>query len=340
MRANSERKLPGFQFLLQFSYHRCFFIDRKEFIEANRDCTTADLDEIQNNIYKLIHSTKRRNQEIQICCLLQLRSQAFLIFLSLSLITSEGVSSTSRGSFIFPGAQSYPHRSFSEEVAVLDSYFGSLGSGSKAYVMGSSDKQQKWHVYSVCAAPLHSSTPMYTMEMCMTSLDRSKAAVFYKMNSNSAALMTDSSGIREILPHSDICDFEFDPCGYSMNAIEGNAISTIHITPEDGFSYASFEAAGYDPKDVDLSQLVSRVLRCFEPSEFSIALHADISSSSLEKTSSLEVKGYDLEEKSCEELGMDGSIVYQKFVKTESCGSPRSVLKCCWKDEEKEEKEY
>ncbi|XP_074325925.1 S-adenosylmethionine decarboxylase proenzyme-like [Apium graveolens] len=246
----------------------------------------------------------------------------------------------SRGSFIFPGAQSYPHRNFSEEVTVLDSYFGKLGLGSKAYVMGSFDKQQKWHVYSACAASQHSSDPMYTMEMCMTSLDRSKASVFYKTNSNSAAVMTDSSGIREILPNSNICDFEFDPCGYSMNAIEGNAISTIHITPEDGFSYASFEAAGYDPKDVNLSRLVSRVLRCFEPSEFSVALHADVSSSLLEKTSSLEVKGYHLEEKSCEELGMDGSIVYQKFVKTESCGSPRSVLKCCWKDEEKEEKEY
>lgn len=34
-----------------------------------------------------------------------------------------------RGSFIFPGAQSYPHRSFSEEVAILDGYFGKLGLG-------------------------------------------------------------------------------------------------------------------------------------------------------------------------------------------------------------------
>jgi S-adenosylmethionine decarboxylase len=25
----------------------------------------------------------------------------------------------------------------------------------------------------------------------------------------------------------------FDPCGYSINAIEGAAISTIHVTPED-----------------------------------------------------------------------------------------------------------
>ncbi|KAK1389880.1 S-adenosylmethionine decarboxylase proenzyme [Heracleum sosnowskyi] len=245
-----------------------------------------------------------------------------------------------RGCFIFPGAQSYPHRSFSEEVSVLDSFFGKLGSGSKAYIMGGSDKQQKWHVYSVCAGSACTLDPVYTMEMCMTSLERHKASVFYKTNSSSATLMTNNSGIQNILPNSEICDFEFDPCGYSMNAIEGPAVSTIHITPEDGFSYASFEAVGYDPKSVNLEQLVSRVLNCFEPREFSIALQADVASELLEKTSSVDVKGYRMEEKTCEELGMDGSIVYQKFVKNESCESPRSVLKCCWKEEEKEEKEY
>jgi S-adenosylmethionine decarboxylase len=70
-------------------------------------------------------------------------------------------------------------------------------------------------------------------------------------------------------------------CGYSMNAIEGAAISTIHVTPEDGFSYSSFEAAGYDFEDVNLSQLVERVLACFQPTEFSVALHTDIAEKEL-----------------------------------------------------------
>ena len=51
--------------------------------------------------------------------------------------------------------------------------------------------------------------------------------------------MTDNSGIRKILPNSEICDFDFEPCGYSMNSVEVAAVSTIHITPEDGFSYAA-----------------------------------------------------------------------------------------------------
>lgn len=40
------------------------------------------------------------------------------------------------------------HRSFTEDVAVLDSYFGKLGSGSKAYVMGGADKSQQWQIIS------------------------------------------------------------------------------------------------------------------------------------------------------------------------------------------------
>ncbi|MBD4021989.1 hypothetical protein GUI04_24080, partial [Xanthomonas citri pv. citri] len=52
-----------------------------------------------------------------------------------------------RGSFIFPGAQSYPHRSFTEEVMVLDSHFGK-NLNSSAYIMGGDDKNRNWHVYS------------------------------------------------------------------------------------------------------------------------------------------------------------------------------------------------
>ncbi|KAK9059995.1 hypothetical protein SSX86_020699 [Deinandra increscens subsp. villosa] len=245
-----------------------------------------------------------------------------------------------RGCFIFPSAQSYPHRSFSEEVSVLDGHFEKLGLSSKAYVMGGFDKPQKWFVYSASAGPVSACDQVYTLEMCMTSLDREKASVFYKTQLSSAATMTEDSGIRMILPKSEICDFEFDPCGYSMNAIEQGAVSTIHVTPEDGFSYASFEAVGYDLKQESLEQLVQRVLACFEPGEFSIAVGAP---KSLETSGSIVVDGYELEEKSCEDLGSEGWIVYQKFVKRDGsfCGSPRSVLKCeSWKEKGNEEKEY
>ncbi|XP_051146091.1 S-adenosylmethionine decarboxylase proenzyme-like [Andrographis paniculata] len=241
-----------------------------------------------------------------------------------------------RGSFIFPGAQPFPHRNFSEEVAVLDSYFGDLGSsGSRAYVMGNAGKNQKWHVYAACADDsVESFEPVYTLEMCMTGLNRDKASVFYKSNFSTAATMTENSGIRKILPESEICDFEFDPCGYSMNSIEGAALSTIHVTPEDGFSYASFEAAGYDFKSLSLGSLVGRVLACFEPKEFSVSVHAEAGA---ELVIDFDVKGYGANERVVEEMGANGSMVYCKFVESGArCGSPKSVLRGFVEDEEKE----
>ncbi|KAI3520932.1 hypothetical protein L1887_10387 [Cichorium endivia] len=248
-----------------------------------------------------------------------------------------------RGSFIFPGAQVYPHRSFTEEVMVLDSHFGNLDSN--AYVMGGDDKNQKWHVYSASAEGTESVTPVapvYTLEMCMTGLSKKNASVFFKSESSSAAVMTEDSGIRKILPESQICDFEFDPCGYSMNAIEQDAISTIHVTPEDGFSYASFEAVGYDFKSMDLSRLIERVLGCFEPSEFSVALHGDeLRDLGLdENDNNLNVKGYSVEEMKFEGLGEGGGeMVYFGFVRGgSSCWSPRSTLRgSCWSETENED---
>ncbi|KAK6279692.1 PREDICTED: S-adenosylmethionine decarboxylase proenzyme [Theobroma cacao] len=241
------------------------------------------------------------------------------------------------GSFIFPGAQPFPHRNFSEEVAILDRFFLKLGSRRKAYIMGSSDKTKKWHVYSAYAERSGHSDPVYTLEMCMTGLDKKKASVFYKTHVSSAVLMTEHSGIREILPQSQICDFEFDPCGYSMNSIEKDAISTIHVTPEDGFSYASFEAAGYDFETVKLNQLIERVLACFRPTEFSVSLHADVNGDVLDHRIPLDVNGYCCEERRFDVLGNGSSVIYYSFIGADVCVSPRSILKCCWSEDEKDE---
>ncbi|KAE9590291.1 putative adenosylmethionine decarboxylase [Lupinus albus] len=242
-----------------------------------------------------------------------------------------------RGSFIFPGAQPFPHRSFSDEVTLLDSYFHNLGSGSIAYEMGDPDnKSQIWHIYSSSAEFQTLLEAVYGLEICMTGLDKEKASVFFKENTCSAALMTKESGIRNILPQSDICDFDFDPCGYSMNGIEGNAISTIHVTPEDGFSYASFEAVGYAFKDITLTQLVERVLTCFQPNEFSVALHTNVQGEKLVEKFPLDIEGYFCNDKSYEVLGEGGAVMFHSFVQSDYRASPRSTLRCCssWSDEE------
>ncbi|CAH8364661.1 unnamed protein product [Eruca vesicaria subsp. sativa] len=232
-----------------------------------------------------------------------------------------------RGSFLSPGGQPFPHRNFSEEVSVLDGHFTKLGLSSVGYLIGDDDETKKWHVYSASSdAKNVNKKNVYTLEMCMTGLDKDKASMFYK---NVSSSMTDTSGIRKILPQSQICDFEFEPCGYSMNSVEGEAISTIHVTPEEGFSYASFEAVGYDFTNMDLSFLVSKVLTCFEPKQFSVAIHSSIAHKS---SLCVELEDYGCRETTMESLGEErGIVMYQRFEKMGMyCGSPRSTLKCEW----------
>ncbi|ODQ67892.1 S-adenosylmethionine decarboxylase [Nadsonia fulvescens var. elongata DSM 6958] len=74
-----------------------------------------------------------------------------------------------------------------------------------------------------------------------------------------------------IVPHV-IDSFGFAPCGYSCNAVFPNSnYYTIHVTPEDQYSYASFEsnvpAKQYGLKSCDI---VQRVLGIFRPGKFSL----------------------------------------------------------------------
>ncbi|XP_072992390.1 S-adenosylmethionine decarboxylase proenzyme-like [Typha latifolia] len=245
--------------------------------------------------------------------------------LSLSVLAAK----YSRGTFIFPGAQPSPHRSFSEEVSCLNCFFGSLTSGGNAYVIGdAAEPKQKWYIYYATQKP---EMPMVTLEMCMTGLDSKRASIFFKNSADghsSAKEMTKLSGISDIIPEMDICDFEFDPCGYSMNGIYGSALSTIHVTPEEGFSYASYEAMGFDSGSLDYAGLVKRVLRCFGPSEFSVAVTIfgghGLAGSWGKKVG---IDAYTCNNTVEQELPGGGILMYQSFTAaTESAVSPRSIL--------------
>lgn len=242
----------------------------------------------------------------------------------------------SRGTFIFPGAQPSPHRSFSEEVSALNYFFGDLASGGNAYVMGDPDSPNRnWHIYYATEKP---EVPMVTLEMCMTGLDIEKASIFFNEDPQSKT-MTKRSGIPNIIPEMEICDFEFEPCGYSMNAICGPALSTIHVTPEDGFSYASYEAAGFDPMKLGFGGLVERVLSCFGPTDFSVAVTIfggrGQASSWGQKVYVDGYKHMDLVE---QELPNGGLLMYQSFsASVAGWESPRSTLHC-FDGEEREEK--
>ncbi|KAF2310158.1 hypothetical protein GH714_006983 [Hevea brasiliensis] len=256
----------------------------------------------------------------------------------------------SRGSFIFPNYQPAPHRSFSEEVNALNGFFSCLKP--KAYVLlgDPASPNRNWHIYSASSRKsVEDRTDMITFEMCMTGLDKKKAAVFFKRSADadySAKEMTRNSGISEIIPSHAICDFDFDPCGYSMNGIEGSGFSTVHVTPEDGFSYASYEAMGFDASEVNLNSLASRVLKCFEPNEFSIAVTCHGSGVQRCTMECGDVDGYWCRSV-VQELaargggGGGGWVVYRSYEKKEKehhvVASPAKVSMQCWKEVEEEE---
>ncbi|RWW20510.1 hypothetical protein GW17_00015383 [Ensete ventricosum] len=236
----------------------------------------------------------------------------------------------SRGTFIFPGAQPSPHRSFSEEVSVLNGFFGGLKSGGNAFVIGdASMPSRQWHIYHATEKP---EAPIITLEMCMTGLDPERASIFFKNSVeghvSSAKEMTKLSGISDIIPEMEICDFDFEPCGYSMNGMHGSAFSTVHVTPEDGFSYASYEAMGLNPDSLSsYRDLIERVLSCFGPSEFSVATTV-LGGGSTWGNKVDDIYGYTCDNMVEQELPGGGLLVYQTFAAssvTESM-SPRSIL--------------
>ncbi|KAI3444073.1 hypothetical protein Pfo_000738 [Paulownia fortunei] len=238
----------------------------------------------------------------------------------------------SRGTFIFQNSQPAPHRSFAEEVAFLNSFFEN---GSAYLLCDPSFPNRNWHVYVAVVDPQRWVYPTagVNLEMCMTGLDREKAAVFFN-TTGGGSKMAKMSGIDHIIPSHEICDFEFEPCGYSMNGIEGAAYSTVHVTPEDGFSYASYEAMGLDLGSIGLEPLLKRVVRCFKPGEFSLAVTCQ-GGGGLEEIWFSDVEGYTCESAVAQPLPGGGWVVYRCFTAKEGgCAAPtkaKSVMQC-WKE--------
>ena len=116
--------------------------------------------------------------------------------------------------------------------------------------------------------------------------------------STHAQALSFQTGISDIFPsHLTTIDaYSFTPCGYSSNALlkwskqplednydrppAGEGYYTIHVTPENGWSYASFECnvplptlPVHEASSIpDLQTLVRRVVRIFQPAKLSLTL--------------------------------------------------------------------
>lgn len=74
--------------------------------------------------------------------------------------------------------------------------------------------------------------------------------------------------------------FSFTPCGFSSNSVSASSEEiyyTLHVTPESGWSYASFETnfPFASRKETDIVEVLKKVLSVFSPGRFSVTLFND-----------------------------------------------------------------
>ncbi|KAJ3287998.1 spermidine resistance protein [Borealophlyctis nickersoniae] len=137
-----------------------------------------------------------------------------------------------------------------------------------------------------------------TLEIMMTNLNSSAMKQFWRTEEEKRAIEVDGerglkegaqrvyrqTGIANIYPNAVVDDYLFDPCGYSLNGLVGPYYFTIHVTPEDHCSYASFETTvpvkrfhqhshgGSESEYDSFDDLIGRVVDVFRPGQFSTTL--------------------------------------------------------------------
>lgn len=231
----------------------------------------------------------------------------------------------SRATFLFPEQQPFPHTSFDDEVQFLDTHLsGPIGSIGKAYVLGDPYEGLQWHKYVVGLPVAAKAT--YNLEICMTELDEECARQFFRTEAFvSAAQTTKDTGILALKPNAIIDDYVFEPCGYSMNGIDGTGLITIHITPETGFSYASVEVSGF-VEDVSCpNQLLESAIKIFRPGKVAMALSVDNVANGVDLScQTIAPGGYGCPSATTQKLECGGAVSYYNFVLDQKLARPAS----------------
>ena len=107
-----------------------------------------------------------------------------------------------------------------------------------------------------------------TLEVLMHGLSEPARNMFQKGTKRNLDIIRKQSGIWEILPGFKVDDYLFKPMGYSLNAVRDDYYYTIHVTPQEMGSYASFETNFHFTESP--MEIVERVLRIFDPEESNV----------------------------------------------------------------------
>jgi S-adenosylmethionine decarboxylase len=214
----------------------------------------------------------------------------------------------SRKNFLFPSVQPFPHTDWSVELSYLDNYFDG-----NSYILGPLTNDH-WYLYLAdYSDSTTDTTKEQTLEIMMHNLERNNAFNFYRKEGTEDR--DKFPGVAELIPGQITDEFNFTPCGYSMNGLRENVYSTIHVTPEPHCSYASFETNLVLPC---YKSLISNVFDLFKPGTVTLTLFSEKASAvSQERSSSLEIPGYVLAYKTVSELGNNRDVTLCSYESVE-----------------------
>lgn len=150
------------------------------------------------------------------------------------------------------------------------------------------------------------SPPDQTLEILMSDLHPEACSSFFFPESADAEdatapqttgiSLSDRLGITALFPSSTaerktvLDGYSFQPCGYSSNVtMQTDRYATIHVTPEEDWSYASFETnmefgTVGDGSKLDVKEVVQRLLKIFNPGRFTLTLFVSNSDEEIETT--------------------------------------------------------
>ncbi|SCW03671.1 LAFE_0G15610g1_1 [Lachancea fermentati] len=249
----------------------------------------------------------------------------------------------SRRRFMFPLKQRSIHKNWSDEVEYLNSFF-CFG---KSYLVGRLDQANHWNLYvTETNTDLKTYEDEYpdddeTLEILMTGLEPSKSNQFVVSRESSdvdncgsddaghvlglrttQATKLDSvyDNVRNVSIQHDA--FAFTPCGYSSNVVmDGQFYYTLHVTPENGWSYASFESnvpvKHVSKNSQDNIEVMKRVLDVFRPADFCLTFFVrNIANDNFGRLMKLcdEVPGYSKKDKIIYDLD-DYHLLYLRYAR-------------------------
>jgi len=216
----------------------------------------------------------------------------------------------SRKNFLFPQAQRAPHSDWKVEVEYLNSWFDGT-----AYILGPLT-QEHWYLYVADYTDENGSLTHQnetTLEIMMHNLNADCAAKFYKKEGQ--AVNEKFPGVVELIPDQETDEFNFNPCGYSMNGLHLDNYMTIHVTPELHCSYASVETNILLPS---YSKFISQSLALFKPGTITLAFTKKKSINATSRNPfDLEISGYLLKHKTFMEVDGNSEVTLCNYESVE-----------------------